>query len=126
MGRIANITFKDALAVLDRWCIDLCEEPAPRRYVSSLKPNRSGKHDPWWLDYEGPTYAETVCKAYLYAYLEITDGESIPGDGIPLIISHLHLDRGVMKQLLLAGYVTLGRSKKGHFELTEEGRRFIG
>src|SRR5947207_15987262 len=71
-----------------------------------------------------PPFDSPRCKAYLRAYKEIARPMFF-GSGIPLKDYFMHPDRGVMKAMLQAGCVTLGKNRRGVFELTQKGNQLI-
>jgi hypothetical protein len=92
----------------------------------SDKVNHNGTQEVWWLENNEtvPQFDSPRSKAYLRAYVEIA-GPMFYGSGIPLESGLMHPDRGVMKAMLQSGCVTLGKSKRGLFELTPKGNDLI-
>jgi 5-methylcytosine-specific restriction protein A len=119
-------TFTDAKEILNDHCLNLDLKKASSNKSASKKPNPDGAQKSWWLKNKDkrPPFDGPRCKAYLRAYIEIA-GPTFYGSGIPLDDGLMHPDRGVMKALLQAGCVTLGKTKRGVFELTPKGNALI-
>jgi hypothetical protein len=119
-------TFREASTILNDLCIKLDGKEASSNKSGSKTPNLKGAQELWWLENKEtcPPFDSPRCKAYLRAYKEIA-GPIFFGSGIPLDDYFMHPDRGVMKAMLQAGCVTLGKSKHGLFELTQKGNELI-
>ncbi|MCK1580665.1 HNH endonuclease [Bradyrhizobium sp. 168] len=119
-------TFRDARKLLNDFCLMLDGKEASSNKHASKAPNVYGAQELWWLENKkpAPPFDSPRSKAYLRAYIEIA-GPMFYGSGIPLDRGLLHPDRGVMKAMLEAGCVTLGRNKRGIFELTPKGNDLI-
>lgn len=119
-------SFLEARKTLNDYCLSLDGREASSNKKASETLNRHGEQESWFLERKSaPPFDSPRCKAYLSAYIEIA-GPMFYGSGIPLDRGLMHPDRGVMKAMLLAGCVTLGKSKRGLFELTAKGRRLVG
>ena len=119
-------TFGDAKEILNDHCLRLDLKKASSNKNASKTRNPDGAQKSWWLKNKDkcPPFDGPRCKAYLRAYIEIA-GPMFYGSGIPLDDGLMHPDRGVMKALLQAGCVTLGKNKRGIFELTPKGNALI-
>ncbi|MGY3496763.1 HNH endonuclease [Bradyrhizobium sp. USDA 4502] len=118
-------TFSEARSILDNFCQRIDNKPASTNKTSKTKPNPYGNSEAWWLAHKGtPSFDGDRSRAYLSAYVEIA-GPHFYGSGIPLEDGYMYPDRGVMKAMLHAGCVTIGKSEQGLFELTPRGRKLI-
>ena len=120
-------TFAEARKILNDLCLELDRKEASTNKTVSGQRNEDGLHEAWWVenDETSPPFDSPRCKAYLRAYAEIA-GPVFYGSGIPLDRGGLmHPDRGVMKAMLQSGCVTLGKTKRGLFELTQKGQELI-
>ena len=119
-------TFGDAKEILNDHCLRFDLKKASSNKNASKKRNPDGAQKSWWLKNKDkcPPFDGPRCRAYLQAYIEIA-GPTFYGSGIPLDDGLMHPDRGVMKALLQAGCVTLGKHKRGIFELTPKGKALI-
>jgi hypothetical protein len=119
-------TFRDARNLLNDLCLMLDGKEASSNRNASETPNPDGAQESWWLGNKrpAPQFDSPRSKAYLRAYIEIA-GPMFYGSGIPLDQGFMHPDRVVMKALLQADCVTLGKSKRGIFELTPKGNSLI-
>ena len=119
-------TFAEARQILNDLCVRLDGKEASTNRRPGRERNLEGEQRSWWIEHDEtcPPFDSPRCKAYLAAYVLIA-GPLFYGTGIPLDRDLLHPDRGVMKSLLLAGCVEIGRTKPGLFELTGKGRALI-
>lgn len=119
-------TFRDARKILNDLCLMLDGKEASSNRSASETPNPDGAQESWWLENKktAPPFNSFRSKAYLRAYIEIA-GPMFYGSGIPLDHGLMHPDRGVMKAMLQAGCVTLGRNNRGVFELTPKGNDLV-
>jgi hypothetical protein len=119
-------SFREARTILNDLCLKLDGKEASTNKSKSEKPNLDGAHEAWWIEHNetSPPFDSPRSKAYLRAYVEIA-GPMFYGSGIPLEIGLMHPDRGVMKAMLQADCVTLGKSRRGLFELTPKGNDLI-
>ena len=119
-------SFREARQILIDLCLRLDGKEASTNKSKSEKPNLDGAQEAWWLENNetSPPFDSPRSKAYLRAYVEVA-GPMFYGSGIPLESGLMHPDRGVMKAMLQSGCVTLGKGKRGLFELTPKGKDLI-
>jgi hypothetical protein len=126
---MTSIKFKDAKRLLDRYCMAVYGKLASTNKKPSKNRNEEGKKEAWWLENTGNNHEKPGLRAlaYLKAYDEIAclGGTLFYATGIPLMEGFMWPDRGVMKTLLKASYVSLDE-KKGLFTITGEGHDAIG
>ncbi len=126
---MTRMSFSDAKRLLDAYCMEVDGKPASTNKNPSTKRNEEGKKKDWWLEKIGNNHVALGPRplAYLKAYDQIAslDGTSIfYATGISLVGGLMQPDRGVMKTLLEAGYVTLDE-KRGLFSISSEGHAAI-
>ena len=104
-------TFAEARSILDDLCHRIDKKSASTNKTLKKKPNLDGNSEAWWLAHKGttPAFNSNRSIAYLTAYVVIA-GPDFSGSGIPLKDGFMYPDRGVMKAMLHAGCVTIGKN----------------